>query len=369
MGNPEPPSAPVSCRFKKLSRRSPRGLPGRWSRLLPGSAGGRRPETWNGWNGGGGVRLHPRSRPVRRPSGDAGWTVDHRGAELPHHHVDRTHRVVVAGDGDVGEVGVSVGVDQADGRDAEVPCLAEGVGLAVDVDRDDRAGQLRHVADAVEVAVDLPHLAHELRFHLLRVGLDFTALDQALELDQPLETLADGPEVGEGAAEPSLRHVGELDVGAVLLDGAAGLTLGADEDDVLALRGDAGDELLGEEQTLDGLLDVDDVDAAPHAVDVRRHLGVPVAPALAEVDARFNEFLNERCHLVDPLSLRLQRHRRNTYGPPRAGRVSPRRALARCDPPTGPVCGTRRIARRRPNRSVEPGTSASSVGCRRRPGT
>ena len=42
------------------------------------------------------------------------------GTELADDDVDGSHRVVVAGNRDVREVGVTVGVDEADGRDAEV---------------------------------------------------------------------------------------------------------------------------------------------------------------------------------------------------------------------------------------------------------
>ena len=41
---------------------------------------------------------------------------------------------------------------------------------------------------------------------------------------------------------------------------------------------------------------VDDVDLVPGREDVRSHLRIPVASTLAEVDARFNEFLDEGCH-------------------------------------------------------------------------
>jgi hypothetical protein len=41
------------------------------------------------------------------------------------------------------------------------------------------------------------------------------------------------------------------------------------------------------------------VDLVADAVDVRRHLRVPVAATLTEVDACLDEFLNERSHVMD----------------------------------------------------------------------
>src|SRR5690606_6538890 len=105
--------------------------------------------------------------------------------------------------------------------------------------------------------------------------------------------LADGAEVGQGAAEPSLGDPVHAHVGDALLDDVLGLALRADEADVAALGDGAGDELLGQKEPLDRLLDVDDVDAVALAVDEPRHLRVPRAGALAEVDPRFDEVLDE----------------------------------------------------------------------------
>ena len=82
-----------------------------------------------------------------------------------------------------------------------------------------------------------------------------------------------------------------------LLDHVLRLALGADEDDVFAVGDGAGDVPLGEQETFDGLLDVDDVDPVALAVDVGTHLGVPAAGALAEVDAGLDQILNQSvCH-------------------------------------------------------------------------
>ena len=51
--------------------------------------------------------------------------------------------------------------------------------------------------------------------------------------------------------------------------------------------------LLLAQAQVDGLLDVDDVDLVSSREDVRSHLRAPVASALAEVDACFNEFLHQ----------------------------------------------------------------------------
>ena len=42
------------------------------------------------------------------------------------------------------------------------------------------------------------------------------------------------------------------------------------------------------------LICIDDVDLVADAVEVRRHLGVPTAPALAEMDSRLDQVLDQR---------------------------------------------------------------------------
>src|SRR5690606_26690720 len=77
------------------------------------------------------------------------------GTEVLHDHFDSAHRVVVAGDGDVREVRIAVGIDEGDGGDAQGAGFLDSVVLAADVNDDQRAGELGHVADAAEVSLDL----------------------------------------------------------------------------------------------------------------------------------------------------------------------------------------------------------------------
>ena len=225
--------------------------------------------------------------------GSLGLAFGNRGTEFANHDVDRSHRVVISGDWNVREIGVAIGIDETDGRDAEVPSFEEGVLLSVHVDHNHGAGKIVHGPNAIQVSEDLLLLSEKLGFHLLRVAADLARLNQLLQLYEPLQAFADGSEVGQGAAEPSFRHVGHANVGAVLLDASLRLALGSHEDDVLAFRGDLLDQLAGEEKTLNGLLDVDDVDLVPGGEDVRSHLRIPVTSTLAEVDAGFDEFFDD----------------------------------------------------------------------------
>ena len=81
------------------------------------------------------------------------------------------------------------------------------------------------------------------------------------------------------------------------LDRLAGLPLGADEQHQAAAAGDLLEILLRPQQAANRLADVDDVDQIAAGVDVRPHLGIPAAGPMAEMDPRFNQFLDQNsCH-------------------------------------------------------------------------
>ena len=147
----------------------------------------------------------------------------------------------------------------------------------------------------------LVHLAVERRLHLLRVGFDLPGFPELFEFFKAVEAGADRAEVGERAAEPALGDVVHAAALGFFFDGVAGLPLGADEQNVLAAGdGVAATSCLAREQTLDGLLHIDDVNHVALAVDVRLHLRIPARDAVAEVDARVHERFDEfgliRCH-------------------------------------------------------------------------
>src|SRR5690606_15049786 len=88
-------------------------------------------------------------------------TEDHRIGERVEDDLDRSVRVVVAGDRDVDEARIAVGVDEGDDRDADLLRFEDGVVLPPDVDHHEGPRDLAHLADALEVPEDLPSLTPE----------------------------------------------------------------------------------------------------------------------------------------------------------------------------------------------------------------
>ena len=175
----------------------------------------------------------------------------------------RADRVVVTRDRVLELVGVGVGVEDADDRDAELVRLVDGEVLALGVDDPDRAtgsssgcGYHRGVFCSL---IELALLDEQL---LLGEALRGVVEVELLELLHAREALGDRLEVGEQTTEPALVDVGLADARRLLGDGLLRLLLGADEEHGAAV----GDRLLDEVVRLvdvgERLLQVDDVDAA-----------------------------------------------------------------------------------------------------------
>ena len=218
------------------------------------------------------------------------------------HKGDSGDSVIVAGDAVLDLVGIGVGVDQGDDGDVQALSLLDGVLLALGVDDEESLGQTLHVAGATEVGLELGELLAENSLLLLGQNSHAAVLDHGLELLHAVDAGADGDEVGQHTAEPTLvdiRHVGTL---SSVLDGLLSLLLGADEQHVAAL-GDVLDEGVGLVGVEDGLLEVEDVDAVALTEDERLHLGVPATGLVTEVAAGLEQGadINLGSHVKPPV--------------------------------------------------------------------
>ena len=238
---------------------------------------------------------------LRHPRPRLGWRrreLGRRDLRLPgrdavrddlRDQVRRADRIVVSGDDEVGLVRVGVGVDQADDRDAEAARLAHRQLLLLQVDDEDRVRLALHVGDSAEVRLELLELGRE-RDPLLRgKQVELSLRLQAAQVVEVRDPLGDRAPVREQAAEPAVGDVRHADARRVLLHGLLRLLLRADEEDGAAALGDVAREVVRLLEQLEGLLEVDDVDASALGEDEAAHLRVPASRLVAEVDAGLQE--------------------------------------------------------------------------------
>ena len=219
-------------------------------------------------------------------------TVDHRVGDLRGEQANRPQRVVVAGDHEVHFVGVAVGVDDADDRNLQLARFVDRDLFLLRVDDEDRVRQPAHVADAVEVLLELPLLFLVAGDLFLRQRVVAAVGDHRLEIPQPAKAALDGREVREQAAEPALVHVIHAAALRLFGDHVLRLPLGADKQHRLAFGGQRAQELFRLAEQLDRLAKVDDIDAVALAEDELLHLGIPALRLVAEVHTGLQQFLH-----------------------------------------------------------------------------
>ena len=93
-------------------------------------------------------------------------------------------------------------------------------------------------------------------------------------------------------AQPALVHVEHAAARRFFGDDVLRLALGAHEHDGLAFGGELADEILCLAVMLDGLAEVEDVDARALAEDERLHLGIPTLGLVSEMHACFEQVLH-----------------------------------------------------------------------------
>src|SRR4029079_13460363 len=104
---------------------------------------------------------------LRLHAGACDQTLGDGVRDDPRQQADGADRVVVARDREVDLVGVAVGVEDADDRDAQLARLFDGQVLLLGVDHPDRGRRTAHLADAAQGALELVALALHLEQLLL----------------------------------------------------------------------------------------------------------------------------------------------------------------------------------------------------------
>ena len=176
--------------------------------------------------------------------------------------------------------------------------------LDLEVDDEDRVGSALHVLHATEVRLELREVGERAETLTRRQQRELALSLPALKVVQALDALVDRLEVGQQTAEPAVVDVRHPSALGSVLDGVAGLLLGADEQHDPAAVRDLRDEVLCLTQQRLGPQEVDYVDPIALAVDVAAHLGVPAARLMPEVNSGLQQLLDPdrgRGHGATPL--------------------------------------------------------------------
>src|SRR5712692_10187176 len=189
-----------------------------------------------------------------------------------------------------------VGIDDPDNGDAELFRLGDRSLLVTDVDHEQRIGPVVQRLDAPEAALQLGELSLEVQGLFLGQLLQAAVFDHRLHFLEPLDRLADGLEVREHPAEPAMIDEGRAAALRLLADDLARLTLGSDEQKGALDGGKLAHEFHRILIHHHRLLEIDDVDLVAMTEDEGRHLRIPVAGLVSEMDARFEHLTHRGRH-------------------------------------------------------------------------
>ncbi len=192
----------------------------------------------------------------------------------------------------VDAIRIAVGIDHRNDGDLQPVGLGHGDRLTLDVDHEHGARQRFHVGDAAQVVLELLQLAPQAGDFLLRKLLQGLVGLHLLQHPHARDAAADGRVVGQRAAQPARHHIGLLQALGHALDEVLRLLFGADHQHLGAAADGVIDELPRALKVLEGLMQVDDVDALVRPEDIALHLGVPALGLMSEVQACIEQVLN-----------------------------------------------------------------------------
>ena len=132
----------------------------------------------------------------------------------------------------------------------------------------------------------------ELGHFLLWQTVDAAVLFHLLDLAHAGDGLADRGIVGQRSAKPTVHDIGLFVFIGHLAQRLLGLLLGADKQNLAPAGHGVIKKLAGLLQPLQGLLQVNDVDAAAPSEQILAHLGVPAFGAVPEVKSGFEQILD-----------------------------------------------------------------------------
>ena len=198
---------------------------------------------------------------------------------------DGTDSVVVAGDRVLEVIRVCVGVQDSHHGNTQFASFVNSEVLTNRVDDPDRARRLLQGPNTAKGLLQLGQLALLEQQFLLGETLSGVVVVDFLKLFHSPQPLGHGLEVGQKTTQPALVDVGLAHAGCLLRHRLLSLLLRSHEENGSAVRNGLFDEVVGLIDEGQGLLKVDDVNAAALGQDKALDFRVPAAGLVSKVNA------------------------------------------------------------------------------------
>ena len=199
--------------------------------------------------------------------------------------LDGSNTIIVAGNGQIDIIRITVGINKCDRCDAHLASFADGISFFLGVNHDNALGQPVHVTQTVKVAVHLAVFPVQRGLHFLRIALQLFRTAQFFQISESAHPATDRPEICQRPTEPAFTDKGHAAAERLSLDDTTRLSLGSHEQDQAASFDDLGDILAGSQQSADGFADIDDMELVLASVDIGGHFRIPAACTVTEMDS------------------------------------------------------------------------------------
>ena len=165
------------------------------------------------------------------------------------------------------------------------------------VDHEQGRGQTGQVGDRTEVLLQLGTLTAHLQDLTLREVSISTVAHEFVDGSHLLHSLADGGEVGEHTARPTLDNVRHIHSSSLLGHDVLSLLLRSNEEDLLTRLSNLLQGLSSLVDLCNSLVQVDDMNTVTLHEDVGSHSGVPLALEVTEVTSGLEQHVKIcSCH-------------------------------------------------------------------------
>ena len=209
------------------------------------------------------------------------------GSQVVNKDSDRLGCIVVRRDREIHFIRIAVCIDQSERLDTQTLGFSQRDVLVSDVDQEQSSGYATQLSDTAQYFFHFVFIATQSQTLFLSDAIERTIAQHFLDALHLLHALANGVEVGEHTTEPTLGDEGHVHALCALVNDVFGLFLSTDEQDLATTARDLLESGSGFLQTLNGLVQIDDVDPFLLSEDVGQHLGVPLLFQVTEMHAGF----------------------------------------------------------------------------------
>ena len=203
---------------------------------------------------------------------------------------DGSNRIIITGNDVVDTLGVTVGVNDTNHRNAQLVGFGYRNALVIDIDHEQCIGQTRHILDTTDGALQLGHIPGPHQGFFLGQFFKGAVRLLRLQLAQPLDRSANGFVVGEHATQPAMADIGHFRTLSLFPDLFAGGAFGAHEQNLVLFGSQFADHLEGFVESGNCMFQIDDMNLVTGAENVRLHSRIPVASLVSEVRTCLQQF-------------------------------------------------------------------------------